>query len=440
MISSGNLQSWGNHPKIDNNAYEFKTEREADRLIQQLDNFIVFGNGRSYGDSALNKNILLSRRYNHFYSFEIEKNGKSAILKCESGVLLSEILQVFANRGWFPYVTPGTKYITVGGAIAADVHGKNHHVDGTFTESVISFRLLLPDNRIINCSRKENANWFKATCGGMGLTGVILDVRLKLIQIPSTFISQITYKTVNLAETFKVFSEISNHRYSVAWIDVLASKKKLGRALITAGDFCRKKSYNYKENHKLSIPLFLPGFFLNSFTVRIFNILYYLKQRKKILSSTVKLESFFYPLDSIKNWNRLYGRKGFLQYQFILPLNTSFDGMKHILTEISNAKRGSFLAVLKLYGPENENLLSFPMKGYSLALDFKIDRKIFRFLDKLDAIVHSYGGRVYLAKDARLSQKYLESGYNRVNKFRNFRLRHNLQSKIKSLQSERLNI
>ncbi len=430
------LSSWGNYPKIANSAFSFDQAVLLKNIVNEHNELIPYGNGRSYGDSALSRNIIQVRPYNYLLNFD-EHKGQ---LHVQAGVLLSEILDVFVPRGWFLKITPGTKLITVGGAIASDVHGKNHHQEGCFSECVEMFRLMLPDGSIVECGRKKNIELFRATCGGMGLTGVILDAVISLKMICSKHVIQKTVKTGNLQETFKAFEEYKNIPYSVAWIDCLAKNRNLGKCLLMTGDFSDDGELNYSSAKKMNIPFNFPQFVLNSVSVRAFNFLYYEKVRKRISEQKVGIDSFFYPLDAIGNWNRMYGKRGFTQYQFILPKETSFEGMNAVLQKIAASGKGSFLAVLKLYGPANDNYLSFPMEGYSLALDFKIEKGLFEFLDTLDEIVLKYGGRIYLAKDVRVSRKTVEQGYPNIDKFRALRKQYTMEEKFSSLQSRRLGL
>lgn len=428
-------KSWGLYPRIKNKGIEFSSILELQERIISSKNYIPYGNGRSYGDSALNETVIPMRQLNKILSFD-EING---IIELESGVLLGEILDFCIPKGWFLKVTPGTKLITVGGAIASDVHGKNHHIDGCFGNSVLEFDLLLPNGEFVTCSSTHNEELFRHTCGGQGLTGIIVKAKLELKRIESSRIKQTTIKTGSLKETFEVFEQIKDQTYSVAWIDCLSTGRKLGRSHVIYGDFISDGNLDIKEGLKLNIPFFFPGITLNRWTVKAFNWFYYNKQCRKIKEVNVGFHSFFYPLDAINNWNRIYGRKGFLQYQFILPLEVSYDGMKLILEILSNSGQASFLAVLKLYGKENDNTLSFPMEGYSLALDLKVSKSVFDLLDKLDSIVVDLGGRVYLSKDARLSQKSFDKSYKNSNTFRAYRA-HNKLNKLNSIQSRRLNL
>lgn len=425
--------SWGNYPTEELDIIPYHSTLLKDKIKSA---FIPYGNGRSYGDSCVSEILVDTKGLNHYLAFD-SKNG---ILTLQAGVLLEDIIDTFLPRGWFLKVNPGTKLITVGGAIASDIHGKNHHIEGCFSECVNWFMLQLPSGSIIKCSKTENPTFFHATCGGMGLTGIILEAQIQLKKINSRYIHQTTIKTKNLQETFKVFESIQQEPYSVAWIDCLSTGKSIGKSLVMYGDFLNDGILDYYPKKKLNIPFYLPSFTLNTLTVRIFNYLYYHKVFKKKSSKKVDFEAFFFPLDAIKNWNRIYGKNGFTQYQFIFPKESSYEGLSSILAEIAKSKKGSFLAVLKLYGQENNNYLSFPMEGYSLALDFKIEKGIFELLNRLDQIVLKYNGRIYLSKDVRVSKSVFEKGYPKIELFRKFRTRYDLNEQIHSLQSIRVGI
>ncbi len=430
------LSGWGNYPITDTNHLSYADENTLRQLLSVKEDLVAFGNGRSYGDSALAKNTVKVRPHNYFINFD-ESRG---LLTVEAGVLLSEIIDSFAPRGWFLKIVPGTKLITVGGAISSDVHGKNHHVEGCFSESVESFRLMLANGEIVDCDRNNHRELFLATCGGMGLTGIILSAKLYLKKIDSNRILQRTIKTKNLAETFEAFEANKSVRYSVAWIDCLAKESSLGRCLLNLGEFSNDNVYDYHEKRKLEIPFYFPKFSLNSFSVKAFNWLYYQNAPRRVNEQKVGIDKFFFPLDAIGHWNRIYGRKGFVQYQFILPVEKSFEGIKKILSIISLSGKGSFLAVLKLYGKENDNYLSFPLEGYSLALDFKVEPGLWKLLRKLDEIVVDLGGRLYLAKDARMSKAVFDAGYPKANEFRKLREKYALKQTFNSLQSKRLEL
>ena len=422
------------YPQVENEVIKFQSERELAQKLNETGELIAYGNGRSYGDSALSDTLVHTRPYDYFLDFD-EQNG---ILEVQAGVLLSEILEGVVKRGWFLKVTPGTKLITVGGAIASDIHGKNHHIEGCFSECVEEFSIMLADGTVKRVRKGEEL--FLATCGGMGLTGVILSAKLSLKKINSQFINQTTIKTKNLKETFAAFEEYKELPYSVAWIDCLAQDENIGKSLLMVGEFADDGDLRYKPKAKLNIPFNFPSFALNTLSVKAFNWLYYNKAPDGVSKQRVHFDSFFYPLDSIRNWNRIYGKNGFTQYQFILPKESSFEGLEKILSKIAQSGKGSFLAVLKLYGKANENYLSFPIEGYSLALDFKIEPGLFELLDELDEIVVEYGGRIYLTKDVRVSKETFESGYENIEKFRTFRKENNISEKFNSLQSKRLGL
>ena len=431
-----NLMSWGRYPSIENTELKFDTVESLREIIAGHHDLIPYGNGRSYGDSALSSNIINVRTHDYFINFDEE----SGLLHVQAGVLLADILESFVPRGLFLKITPGTKLITVGGAIASDVHGKNHHVEGCFSECVKDFEIMLADGQIVTCSKSDTPELFNATCGGQGLTGIILTATLYLKKINSKYIDQTTIKTSNLEATFAAFEEYKNHPYSVAWIDCLAKGNDIGRCLLMVGDFMDDGDLSYQSKRRYSIPFNFSGFMLSNWSVKVFNKLYYGKVKKGVSKQKVNIDTFFYPLDAIDHWNRMYGKHGFTQYQFILPKEYSYKGLQEVLSNIADSGKGSFLAILKLYGKTNENYLSFPMEGYSLTLDFKIEKGLFELLDKLDEIVIKYGGRIYLAKDVRVSRDVFEKGYPQIDIFRQFRKDHGMDKVFQSLQSKRVGI
>lgn len=430
------LSGWGRFPVIESKPLPLNSQTDFNNLVQAHSPFIAYGNGRSYGDSALYEKHIPMQGLNRLLSFD----GNSGLLTCEPGVLLYDIIKIFLPQGWFLKVTPGTKLITVGGAIASDVHGKNHHIEGCFSQCIESFDLLLPTGNIITCSKTENLDWFHATCGGMGLTGVIIRISFYLKKVNSQWINQTTIKTQNLAETFKAFESHAHSTYSVAWIDCLAKGKNLGRSLVMLGEFANDNDLAYVPKKTTNVPVNLPDIALNHFTVGLFNQLYYRRVTQHKSVKKVGIDTFFYPLDAMRNWNRIYGHKGFIQYQFILPKAAGLSGMTEILDKISKSAMGSFLAVLKLYGKGNDNWLSFPIEGYSLALDFKMQPKLLPFIEELDFIVAKYHGKIYLAKDALVKKETFELGYPKAHQFRQFRQQHALNKHFRSLQSVRLGL
>ncbi|WP_423976240.1 FAD-binding protein [Kaistella sp.] len=400
------VTNWGNFPVVEK---EMKSEDSSAKIKEYVRNnhdIITRGNGRCYGDAALSENIFSTKRLNKFISFD-RLNG---IIECESGVLLFDVLDVIVPQGYFLFVTPGTKFITVGGAIASDVHGKNHHAEGCFSEYVIGFSLMNEKGDILTCSRTENSEKFWATIGGMGLTGIILSVKFKLKNIESSYVRQESIKAENLDEIFKLFDESESWTYNVAWIDCLQKGKNLGRSVLMRGEHAFKhelpkklqeKPLQLKKTISPSVPFYFPNFVLNHLTVKFFNFLYYYKQNIKEVKNFVHYETFFYPLDIVSDWNRIYGKKGFIQYQMVIPKENGKEGMKKILETIAKSGNGSFLAVLKLFGKNNlEAYNSFPIEGYTLALDFKANKKLKRLVAQLDDIVEEFGGRIYLTKDS----------------------------------------
>ena len=400
------VSNWGNFPIVEK---EMKSEDSLQKIkdfVRNNNEIIARGNGRCYGDASLSENIFSTKRLNKLISFD-RLNG---IFECESGVLLSEVLEVIVPQGYFLYVTPGTKFISVGGAIASDIHGKNHHAEGCFSEYVQEFSLLNEKSEVLICSKTENSEKFWATIGGMGLTGIILSAKFKLKNIETAYIRQESIKAENLDEIFKLFEESETWTYNVAWIDCLQKGKNLGRSIMMRGEHAfqhqipgkiKENPLRLKQKPKPTIPFYFPDFVLNNITVKLFNLLYFNKQRQKQVNEFVDYETFFYPLDVINDWNKIYGKSGFIQYQMVIPKEKGKEGMKKILETISTSGNGSFLAVLKLFGKNNpEAYNSFPFEGYTLALDFKVNKKLNNLVEKLDQIVEEYGGRIYLTKDS----------------------------------------
>ena len=437
------IANWGNYPSMESDERLFSYLSDAQQYIKTSDHFIPRGNGRCYGDASLAPVTLNTTRFDKILSFDIP-NG---IFECESGITLDQVLDVIVPKGWFLPVTPGTKFITVGGAVASDVHGKNHHVDGCFSHHVEEMDLLLADGRLITCSPNEETDLFEATCGGMGLTGLITRVRFRLKKIGTSYIRQRQIKAANLEEILRLFDEYKDYTYSVAWIDCLKKGKAFGRSILILGEHATLSDLNQRQKKEplqlpgkkqINFPFNLPSWILNSFTVKAFNFLYYGKNLKKTIDNVVNYEPFFYPLDAILHWNRGYGKKGFIQYQFVVPME-SRQGLIEILQKISEKGLGSFLAVLKVFGPQ-ESLIGFPMKGYTLALDFPVRDGLFDFLDELDKIVLQYGGRLYMSKDARMKPGILQGSYRHLPRFLSIIEKYDPKGKIRSVQSDRLSL
>ena len=405
------ITNWGNFPVVEK-------EMKSEDSLQKIKDFVLShkeviarGNGRCYGDASLGENIFSTKRLSKFIGFDkIE-----GVLECEAGVLLSDILEISVPQGYFLNVTPGTKFVSVGGAIASDVHGTNHHSEGCFSEYVLEFKLMKENAEVITCSREENTEDFWATVGGMGLTGIILSAKIKLKNIETAYIRQESIKADNLDEIFQLFEESEGWLYNVAWIDCLQKGENIGRSILMRGYHALREELPpklhknpLKNPRKImpTIPFYFPSWVLNSFTIKIFNWLYYNKQTKKSVEGFVHYEPFFYPLDVINEWNKIYGKKGFIQYQMVIPKEKGKEGMQKILETIADSGNGSFLAVLKLFGKNNPKAYnSFPMEGYTLALDFKVNNKLKYLVEELDKIVEEFGGRIYLTKDSMSNPK-----------------------------------
>ena len=435
------IANWGNYPVIESNEEYFAFTEQLQELLSRDEPFIPRGNGRCYGDASLAKTTISTLKFDKILSFDLA-NG---VFKCQSGLTLDQILDVIVPAGWFLPVTPGTKFITVGGAVASDVHGKNHHIDGSFSNHILEMEIVLASKETISCSPVSNADLFEATCGGMGLTGIISSVKFQLKKIETSFIRQKQIKADNLEELINLFGEYKQYTYSVAWIDCLKKGNQFGRSILMLGEHASLGDLNDNERRdplqlpkkkQINFPFNLPSWVLNAFTVKAFNFLFYSKNFKKEINNVIGYEPFFYPLDAILHWNRGYGKNGFVQYQFVLPLEAK-NGLIEILQRISDKGLGSFLAVLKVFGKQ-ESIISFPKEGYTLALDFPVKDGLLAFLDELDEIVLQYGGRLYMSKDARMKPEILRSGYPDLEKFKDIVRKYNPDGKIHSMQSDRL--
>ena len=398
LVENQALAGWANYPVVQ---AEVATppDREAVRdYILKQDRLIARGNGKSYGDASLAPHVLSMlalRQITHF-------DPATGIIDCEAGVLLSDILQVAVPKGWFFYVTPGIKSITIGGAIASDVHGKNHPNHGCFSNYLISFELMTASGAVIRCSKESNADLFWQSCGGMGWTGVILSARFQLRPIHSTQMRQNTVWASNWEQLFAALSGHPDYEYAAAWVDGLATGPQFGRgAAFFANHAAGQGSAPlvFQEKKSRNVPFYAPSGLLNPWSIRLHNALYL--RKKPPGEQTVDLDTYFYPLDGVRNWNRLYGRRGFVQYQFCLPEETAFDGIARALQTIQKSPDAPFLTVLKRHGARPpEAKYSFPIQGYSLALDFPRTRTVFALVRALDELVWNAGGKIYLTKDA----------------------------------------
>ncbi|MBI1219670.1 MAG: FAD-binding protein [Rhodobacteraceae bacterium] len=404
---------------------------------------IARGAGRAYGDAAQSAaNTVDMGGVNRMIRFDAD----SGQLVAEAGVWLADVIATFLPRGWFPAVTPGTRFVTLGGAVAADVHGKNHHREGSFGAFVDWIDLMGPDGTVRRLTPGDDL--FRWTLGGMGLTGVILRVALRLRRVETGWIAQRTVVAPDLAAAMAAFEGNADALYSVAWIDCLAQGAALGRSLVMLGEHAsvaalpgvrREHPFTVPARPRRALPFDAPGFALNPLTVRAFNEVYWQLGKRKAGPALVPWDAYFYPLDAIGNWNRIYGRRGFVQFQCALPLASSADALHELLKVVSASGQGSFLAVLKRFGPQAAPF-AFPMEGYTLALDFPLHGQTSALLDRLDRIVVAAGGRFYLAKDARMSRETLWQADPRAAAFVELRDRLGLRAAFASTQSERLGL
>ncbi|MGF6900980.1 FAD-binding oxidoreductase [Paraburkholderia sp. GAS348] len=408
--------SWGRYPNFPQEVHGVAwrdtaqaTWLDARRLHETT---LPFGNGRSYGDSCLaaSGHVLQTLPLDRL----IVADWQSGVLRAEPGITLEQILNVAIPRGWMLPVTPGTKYATLGGAIANDVHGKNHHVRGTFGRHVRRFALARSDGTQFECAPDERADFFAATIGGLGLAGVILWAEIQLMPIRSSMIETTSIRFSNLDEFFVLSERLDAlHEYSVAWVDCQSRGTGLGRGIFMVGDHATDGPLEVVRRKKHTVPFTLPIPVFNPVTLRAFNEFYYQRQQRSEVRATVSYDSYFYPLDSVLEWNRIYGRKGFQQYQCVVPPGVALDATRAILDAIGRSGTGSFLAVLKRCGDlRSPGLLSFPLEGTSLALDFpQRDALNARLFAELDAIVREASGRIYPAKDAHMPGADFRAAY-----------------------------
>ncbi len=407
------VASWGRYPSSRSvlNSIYWSCDRLPD--VAGGTKILPYGLGRSYGDCCLNDGGTLvgTTAMNHILAFDLN----TGLICCEAGTSLDDILKVVVPHGWFLPTTPGTRYITVGGAVANDVHGKNHHLAGTFGRHVRRFELLRSDGRRLVCSPRENPEWFAATIGGIGLSGLITWVEFSLKKIASAMIEMETIKFKNLDDFFQISAESDQgFEHTVAWVDCLARGKALGRGIFMRGNHAPASAGPLAAHQppRLNVPLDFPGLALNTLSVKVFNELYYGRIRQRLSRSTLHYGPFFYPLDSINHWNRIYGRRGFFQYQFVVPFSSDAAPIREIFGRIARSGQGSFLAVLKTLGNlKSPGLMSFPKPGITLALDFpNRGARTRELFDQLDPVVLAAGGRFYPAKDAHMSaESYCKS-------------------------------
>ncbi|HSL04729.1 MAG TPA: FAD-binding oxidoreductase [Nitrospiraceae bacterium] len=401
-------ESWGRYPRAGTvTAVPIYWRSDTLNFQKFQQSVLPFGQGRSYGDVCLNDGGILldTGSLSHFIAFD----ETSGLIRCEAGVTLAEILSIVVPRGWFLPVTPGTKFVSVGGAIANDVHGKNHHRVGTFGMHVTQFELLRSREERVICSSTQNTDLFRATIGGLGLTGLILWGEIQLYPISSPLIRMERIRFDNLKEFFDIArSSDQGHTYTVAWIDCLAKNRHLGRGVFLRGNHVEDEGprlIRLQSRRTLTIPFDAPHLLLNRFAMKAFNLAYYHRHGSTRIEDIVHYDPFFYPLDAIHQWNRLYGSRGFLQYQCVVPFDDEGRAIQELLQRVVRTGEASFLSVLKIFGAmRSPGMLSFPRPGITLALDLpNAGPSTLQLLEELDDIVRNSGGAVYPAKDARMS-------------------------------------
>jgi decaprenylphospho-beta-D-ribofuranose 2-oxidase len=427
------ITNWSNYPIVKRLIFVPESKQELITNIVNNTICIARGNGRSYGDCSYSQQIIKTEKLNKIIFFdEIE-----GVVRCESGVLLEDILQLIVPKGFFLPVTPGTKFITIGGAVASDIHGKNHHIDGNFSNFIKEIELINEHAEVLNLSQGDEL--FLKTIGGLGLTGIITEVEFSLKKIETSFIKSKNITANNLKEIIDLMIHHKSATYSVAWIDCLAKGENLGRSVLMLGEHAQRNDiplsmdnliFKLHKNIKFKLPFFFPSWFLSPLTIKIFNNLYFsINARKK--EQIIHYDPYFYPLDAVAGWNKIYGKNGFVEYQFVIPLKSAYQGITEILQIISEQKLASFLCVIKLFGDNSpKRYLNFPQEGITLGMDLKMSKNIWEILEKLDTIVNKYDGRIYLTKDSRLNSE-------------NFKIQYpeklETNSKFQSDQSIRLN-
>lgn len=437
------LAGWGRFRPAETRVARMRSEADVAAALAAGGPLIARGNGRAYGDSAVSPGATLDMTgMDRMLSFDPE----TGVLEAEAGVLLADIIETFLPRGWFPAVTPGTRFVTLGGAIAADVHGKNHHLDGSFGAFVDWVDVMDAEGRVTRAV--PNTELFGWTVGGMGLTGVILRAGLRLRPVETGWICQDMRATQTLDATIDMMEATLRAPYSVAWLDCVTTGPMMGRGLVMLGRHAglgdlppsqRSRPYHVPRKPTVRLPVDLPAMALNGLTRQAFNALYYWNGRRKPGERLVDWQSYFYPLDAVLDWNRGYGRAGFLQFQCALPQHAAREGMHALLAAIARSGEASVLSVLKRFGPQ-EGRFSFPMAGYTLALDFPVNDRSLALMETLDRITLDHGGRFYLAKDARMPRAVLEAADDRVTAFREMRAATGAGARFVSVQSERLGL
>lgn len=442
-FSQETLTGWGNIPRSESSVYYPASAAEVQSDLSQQ---IPRGLGRSYADQSTNTGSVVAKmeRMKRIIAFD----ATTGILECEAGASFDDIIRKVVPHGWFMMITPGTKYLTIGGAIANDIHGKAHHADGSFINCVKLFTIMLADGAIVTASRDTNRDLFLANFGGLGLLGFILTATIQLRKIDTTYFRQRAIVTRNLDEMLDAIDNTgSDYSYSVAWIDPLETGKSMGKGVLTVGNHARldelpealkQDPLRIGKRSWLTVPFYLPGFALNNLTVSVLDAVLY--WRLKSAPEFSHYEGFFYPLDSINGWNKGYGRRGFIQYQFVLPVRDGRKNIRVILDEIAASNCIPFLNVLKKFGAGQDEYLSFPMEGYTFAIDFPITSRLKAFTVRLDQIVLDMGGRIYLGKDAYLSASFFKAMYPQHEKWLQVKRKYDPSNKFSSDLSRRIGL
>lgn len=400
------------------------------------------GLGRSYGDASLpapgTSTIVATPLADRILAFDPE----AAILRTEAGFSLNELNRLFLTRGYFSPVTPGTSFVTVGGAVASDVHGKNHHRDGCFGEHVLRIKLRVADGRILEVSRDVEPELFRATIGGMGLTGHILEVEFRLEKIASPWITFESERVANIDAYVDALKDAAaKWPMTVGWIDCLRSGPSMGRGILLKGRWASSSEappHAPPQKKKLAVPFMFPNWAVNPLTIRLFNFLYFWKHLAKKKTGVMHPDSFFYPLDAVLHWNRIYGKRGFTQYQCVLPEKAGRQAARRFLELLTKEGGASFLCVIKDCGPEGLGLLSFPMQGISIAVDIAVTGRTQGVIDALNAFVIAQGGRIYLSKDAFTRAEDFRKMEPRLEAFLSVRKKWDPEGRLKSAQSVRV--
>lgn len=430
------LAGWGRVPELGREVLAENLERATQGAV------LCRGLGRSYGDSSLpadpSDRIVNARLANRILSFDLE----SGRLRAEAGLTLADLNRIFLPRGWFTPVTPGTKFVTLGGMVASDVHGKNHHIDGCFGAHVLGLRMRLADDRIVECGPSENADLFDATVGGMGLLGHILEVEVALRPIASPWILMESQRVGGIDEFLSALGQAATQwPMTMGWIDCLHRGSGMGRGILMAGRWATPEEAPAeppREPSPLAVPFDFPGWALNDATVGIFNTAYYWRHVEQRARTIIAPDPFFYPLDAVHDWNRVYGKRGFTQYQCVVPRAAGAPGVRAFMDLLTRLGGASPLCVIKDCGPQGRGLLSFPLEGTSIAVDMPVTPDIQRIVDSLNELIIEMKGRIYLTKDRFTRPEHFRAMEPRLERFQAARATWDPQRRLRSAQSRRL--